>query len=165
MSLIFETIHGSHLYGLAHDGSDLDFYKVYDGQGGGLRQSINGDIDVVRGNLQSFIDRAMDGSHQSAEALFSPVKIWGEGMEEKYGAYIEGIRIGGAVVTAKYERTIKKFCYGDFKRRRHACRLRFNLGEIRDFGRFNPRLNGPQIAWINKTAELEGDELRAHLFN
>ena len=32
-NLIFKTTHGSYLYGLAHNGSDRDEYKVYEGAG------------------------------------------------------------------------------------------------------------------------------------
>lgn len=35
--LIFSTVHGSHLYGLAHEGSDLDVYEVYEGKADNLR--------------------------------------------------------------------------------------------------------------------------------
>lgn len=140
--LIFRTEAGSHLYGFAHEGSDYDIYEVYEGKGRNLKQSTDGELDVVRGDLEAFLLRAASGSHQSAEAIFSPVKVWAPGMEEKWGPLLANFRIAGEAY-AKYERTIKKFCFGDFKRRRHACRLAINLWEMRvsGSGRFNPRLH------------------------
>ena len=157
---IFETVHGSHLYGLAHAGSDWDIYRVYEGTGKALKQSVTDGVDTVRGDLEAFVLRAQSGSHQSLEALFSPVKTWMPGMEEKWGPYLEGFRVTGHEVFEKYERTIRKFCYGDFKRKRHAIRLRYNLGELREYGRFNPRMNPGEITWANKYATYEGDELK-----
>lgn len=138
--LIFSTVHGSMLYGLAHPGSDRDVYYVYEGKGHKLKQSTDGVDDSVRGTLDAFVHRAYTGSHQSVEALFSNVKEWEPGMYEKYGAYVEGITITGGDVFAKYERTIKRFCHEDFKRRRHAARLTFNLQMLRTYGRFDPTL-------------------------
>lgn len=139
-NLIFSTIAGSHLYGLAHEESDLDVYEVYEGKSPKLRQSIAGDDDRVRGTLDAFLTRAYTGSHQSVEALFSREKVYAPGMEEKYGSFLDGIYIGGGDVYAKYERTIKKFSFGDFKKRRHACRLALNLHDLRKYGRFDPTL-------------------------
>ena len=158
--LIFVTPHGSHLYGLAHEDSDMDIYEVYDGKGQKLTQTTDGIDDYVRGTLEAFVNRAHTGSHQSVEALFSKQKKWEPGMYEKYGEYVEGMRITGAEVFAKYERTIKKFCYGDFKRRRHACRLALNLDGLRKHGRFDPELMQMEVKWCETYAKLyEGDEL------
>lgn len=158
--LIFETVHGSHLYGLEHEGSDMDLYKVYENDGTtDLKQSIHAGVDTVRGSLDAFLKRATSGSHQSVEALFSPVKQWHPGMEEKYGPFIEGFRVSGGEAFAKYERTIHKFCYGNYKKRRHAVRLWLNLRDLRTYGRFNPRLDLDQQFIVDVGARLEGDEL------
>lgn len=166
MSLIFRTIHGSHLYGLAHENSDLDYYEVYEGKRPSLSQRIlepTGE-DLVRGSLEAFVRRAFSGSHQSCEALFSRKKEWAPGMEERWGPFLTGIRVSGEEVVSKYERTIRKFCYGDFKRRRHAVRLRFNLNHIQWYGKFNPTMNKSQIEAANYLASgFEGDELRESL--
>lgn len=158
--LIFSTVHGSHLYGLAHEESDLDVYEVYEGKSLKLRQSVSGKGDSVRGTLDAFLERAYTGSHQSVEALFSQKKDWAPGMFERYGAMLNRLYIEGGEVFAKYERTIKKFSYGDFKRRRHACRLRLNLQDLREYGRFNPELTETQKVMCNAYAKVyEGDEL------
>lgn len=162
--LIFETVHGSYLYGLAHEGSDRDLYRVYEGSGTSLRQSVVEGLDVVRGDLEAFLTRACSGSHQSLEALFSHEKRWAPGMREKWGPFLDDLRVSGPEVFDKYERTIRKFCYGDFKRRRHACRLRINLADLRCYGRFNPRLSRQDLDWVNAYAMVyEGDDLRKGL--
>jgi hypothetical protein len=165
--VIFTTVHGSHLYGLAHEGSDHDIYEVREGTTLTLHQRIRDDgTDIVTGTLEAFTRRALTGSHQSCEALFSPVKVFGPGMREKYGAYLDGFRVTGGDVFAKYERTIRKFCYGDYKRRRHAARLHINLRELRRDGRMMPALNEDSIRWCTLTAEAwSGDDLVGRLLN
>ena len=159
--LIFSTIHGSHLYGLSNANSDTDYYFVYEGTGKDLKQSTDGKIDTVRGDLPAFLTRALSGSHQSLEALFSHQKVYEPGMREKWGPFIESLRVTGSDVFAKYERTITKFCYGDFKRRRHAVRLSFNLADLRESGRFDPEMSLTQVWYADKMAGMyEGDELK-----
>lgn len=158
--LIFSTVHGSHLYGLAHEGSDRDWYEVYEGKSHKLHQSVTLGDDTVTGTLEAFLIRAASGSHQSVEAIFSQEKVWAPGMEEKWGALVSGFRVTGGDAFAKYERTIKKFCFGDFKRRRHACRLALNLADLRESGRFNPRLSESAVLLCNGYAKvLEGKDL------
>lgn len=159
--VIFTTVHGSHLYGLAHEGSDKDFYVVYEGADANLKQSVESGIDIVRGDIGAFLTRALSGSHQSVEAIFSKQKVYAEGMEEKWGAFFDNIRITGGDVFAKYERTIKKFCYGDEKRRRHAVRLYFNLVDLRRWGRFDPTLTDNRIYYVKNYANrYDGDGLK-----
>lgn len=156
MALIFETIHGSNLYGMAHEGSDRDMYYVY-ADGRKARQSVSGDDDVVRVGWDDFLEKALSGSHQSLEALFSPVKVW---HDERYRPYVEGIVVPAGPVREKYMRTIKKFSYGDFKRRRHALRLALNLQELTRRGKFNPELTRPEVDNITLLALVyHGDEL------
>lgn len=163
-TLIFETVHGSHLYGVAHSGSDHDLYRVYEGRTHNLKQSIGPDGDVVRGSLEAFVRRAITGSHQSCEALFSPVKEYAPGMKEKWGPFLDGFRVTGREVFEKYERTITKFCYGDYKRRRHAARLHLNLMDLRRDGRFNPQLDEDEVRWVTMMADaFTGDDLRSVL--
>ena len=158
--LIFRTQHGSHLYGFEHAGSDYDLYEVYEGKSHTLRQSTDGTLDVVTGTLEAFLLRAASGSHQSVEAIFSESKEWAPGMEEKWGPLIENFRVTDPEAFAKYERTIKKFAFGDYKRRRHACRLAINLGELRETGRITPRLHPVDRVLCSGYAKIyEGHEL------
>ena len=96
------------------------------------------------------------------EALFSPRKVWGD---ESFRPLIESMRVTGPDVFAKYERTIRKFAYGDFQRRRHACRLSLDLAGLRHSGRFDPVMTGAATLLATKYAErFEGDALIEHLF-
>lgn len=155
---VFRTEHGSHLYGLAHEGSDRDTFIVMFEDWGKARQSMSGKDDVVRVGWQTFLDRAMSGSHQSCEALFSQRKVWtpaGRGLLP----LIEGVVVTGGDVMEKYERTIKKFAHGDFKKRRHAARLALNLRSLRTYGRFNPELTEEEKRYTRLMAEYSGGTL------
>ncbi len=159
--IIFETIHGSRLYGLDHENSDRDSYVVTTSRRRKPRQTVQNGNDVVTVGISTFLEYAKSGSHQSVEALFSPYKVW---HDESWRPLIEGMRIGGADVFAKYERTIKAFCYGDFKRRRHAVRLSFALKSLRTYNRFNPLMTSQEIADANRLADqYEGFDLREKL--
>lgn len=164
--LIFSTVHGSHLYGLAHEGSDRDTFIVTTSSANKARQRVSANgIDQVSVGLDLFLARVFDGSHQSVEALFSPYKVWGASESAVfYRSYLESLRITGRTVFEKYERTIKTFCFGDFKRRRHAGRLALNLANLRVEGRFNPVLTPFQRDYVDRCAELyEGQELWEYL--
>lgn len=155
--MIFETVHGSHLYGWAHEGSDMDIFRVTTSTSPKARQEFVDGVDIVTVGLDTFLARALAGSHQSVEALFSRRKVW---YNDTYRSMLTHTKVCGSEVFEKYERTIKKFCYGDFKRRRHACRLRLNLRELRMYGTFDPEVDQPASVLANAYAKLyEGDEL------
>jgi hypothetical protein len=159
--IVFTTIHGSHLYGMAHEGSDKDTFIVTTSTASKARHRVSqdGTIDRVTVGLDLFLRRAFEGSHQAVEALFSPYKEWGDTpVASFHRAYLEGMRITGGNVFAKYERTIKTFCYGDFKRRRHAVRLSLNLRGLRENGMFNPVLSTVGVATVNYYATHHKDE-------
>jgi hypothetical protein len=165
---IFSTVHGSHLYGMPNDTSDRDIFVVTDSPKPRARHTFNQveGIDTVRMGFDTFIRYVFEGSHQAVEALFSPYKVWNE--DSPYSvmlqSYTGGMRIYGEGVFAKYERTIKRFCYGDFKRRRHAVRLQWNLTSLRCEGRFNPVMAPSSIRIATEWAEkYEGDDLWEHL--
>ena len=98
---VFRTVHGSHLYGLAHEGSDMDTFIVTFEDRGRARQTMTGLDDTVRVGWRTFLERAMSGSHQSCEALFSRQKVW-----TPAGLHllpiIEGVRVSGGDVFEKY---------------------------------------------------------------
>lgn len=155
---IFTTIHGSRLYGFATGSSDRDVFTVTTSTSPKARQKIDGMDDTFTVGLTRFLDLATSGSHQSVEALFSPYKVWADTPAvHQYRPMIESIRVGG--VAEKFERTIRKFAYEDFKRRRHACRLTLALDSLRIMGAMRPALTPWQVAWCNRTAAFEGDTL------
>lgn len=159
--MIFETVHGSHLYGWAHEGSDMDIFRVTTSTSPrALQKHVDG-LDIVTVGFDTFLSRALAGSHQSVEALFSKEKVW---YNDVYKSMLANTKVCGGFVFEKYERTIKKFCYGDLKKRRHACRLSLNLRELRMYGTFDPRVKQYETVMANATANLlEGDDLWAAL--
>lgn len=158
--IVFTTIHGSRLYGFDHAGSDYDHFTVTESYTQRARQRTSGDDDHVTVGIVEFLTMAYGGSHQSVEALFSSVKQWGPAAGE-WRAVLERSRVTGGDVFAKYERTIKAFCYGDLKRRRHAVRLSINLSQLREDGTIRPRLDDYERGKCGWLAEhYEGDELR-----
>lgn len=58
-SVVLETIHGSHLYGLAHENSDRDVYRVQTGVK--TRQTIVGDSDTMLVSLTDFSAAVVKG--------------------------------------------------------------------------------------------------------
>jgi hypothetical protein len=150
VTVIFSTIHGSRLYGFNHAGSDEDQYIVFE-EKISAKQSVSGKDDILRTGLHDFLDKAFSGSHQSLEALMSQEKVY---EAEEYRPFLENARVPAAGVRVKYIRTIKKFCFEDFKRRRHAVRLGYNLADLYALdGRFNPRLSDERIDDANLLAD------------
>lgn len=162
--LIFTTPHGSRLYGWHHENSDHDIFEVTTSTRSRARQTVSyaEGTDKVSVGLDTYLRRVREGSHQAVEALFSPYKVWGSSPEATYfRPYLSSLRVQGADVFAAYERTIKRFCHGEFKQRRHAVRLALNLSDLRSEGRFNPVMSPFHIQWATRLAEstLSGEEL------
>lgn len=147
-SVVLETIHGSHLYGLAHENSDRDVYRVQIGVK--PRQTIVGDNDTMLVSLTDFSAAVVKGVPQALEALFSPYKT----VQGPYTAYVLGLQPGLAATRATYLRTIKSFwLFDDLKRKTHAVRLIFNLDEFVRTGRFNPNLTSNSVKVARQWAE------------
>lgn len=70
---VLSTVHGSHLYGLAHANSDLDTYEVVVGGDKNFARQSNRETDALRLHLSRFQRSVRDGVPQALEALFSPV--------------------------------------------------------------------------------------------
>lgn len=73
--VLFATVHGSYLYGTAHQNSDLDCYVVIDDVKN--KQSVNDvGIDIQRFSTAKFLELVSAGSHQAIEALYSPYAVF-----------------------------------------------------------------------------------------
>ena len=149
VTVILETIHGSHLYGLAHAGSDEDYFQVVD-TGTRTRHTVTEELDYTQMPLPRFLENVFRGSHQSCEALFSPVAT----IDPKYKPFFDSIHVTGEDVFNRYRRTIRAFSYGTMKQRRHAVRLGFNLADLRRVGRFNPQLTDDQRTKVIVISQL-----------
>lgn len=72
--VLFATVHGSYLYGTAHENSDLDFYVVVQ-EGKNSQKVYDDNTDVLKVSLEKFLSLVNAGSHQAVEALYSPYKV------------------------------------------------------------------------------------------
>lgn len=145
--LLLRTQHGSNLYGLAHAGSDEDWFEVHTGK---FKTKHNNDhatgLDVVRMSLDRFLTNASVGSHQSLEAMWSrkaevDLMPWRFNFHPDLGQSHE-----------RYLRTVKKFAADPSrKKQRHAWRLKLNLSDLMNYGHFNPTLDPEQremVEWL-----------------
>ncbi|GAA1807190.1 DNA polymerase beta superfamily protein [Nesterenkonia flava] len=168
MSAILTTVHGSHLYGLANQGSDQDTYTVTTGTNKEYaRQTKTGDDDALQLHLHRFLDQVRDGVPQALEALWSPVAK----IHPDWEPMLRALRPGIHEARARYRRTILNFAFKHggrtgaarehadrAKLRRHAVRLTINLAQLTETGSIQPRLNSDQIRLVRHVAALPGDD-------
>lgn len=149
---LFRTIHGSHLYGLAHEGSDEDYYEVVADnptvQTRYSRQTIRDGIDTTLVDLSTWLHYVDMGVPQACEAMFSTkadIDLLGD-LRASYRLTSQS--------WDRYLRTALSFVANieDFKRVRHGVRLALNLYSIRERGRFDPTLTPGEIERINQVA-------------
>lgn len=134
MKTLFETIHGSHLYGLAHAESDVDTYRVVLDKVKN-KHTISGDQDVTVVSLDKFLLQAGKGNPQALEAMFSPIPTLDE-----ISALRSSFRPNLGQTIHTYSRTIRNFSHGNRKQQRHALRLAINVNDLYEHGYFNPMI-------------------------
>lgn len=152
-TVLFKTIHGSHLYGLAHAASDEDWYAVVSRDKRGAKKryakhNITGDQDVMKVDLSTFRHFCDEGVPQALEALFSPVPE-----VDLLTDFRNSYTVSLPAVFRTYNRTIRNFAEDEsVKKRRHALRLAVNLRQMTMTGRFNPRLTAMQVKELTTAA-------------
>lgn len=160
---------GSHLYGLAHAGSDRDFYRVvtdayfasHNRGGRKAAHKITAESDEVTVPLGKFSQFAFSGYPQALEAMFSEQTTI-DRMSAFRDRFYAGI--GMDSMRERYRKTIRNFAHGDFKHRRHAMRLSINLDQARiSGGRFNPTLTADQAEFITAAAGSTPEQFIAAL--
>lgn len=163
--VMFKTVHGSHLYGLNHDASDVDFYVVVeDGKGKHFKakQSIVDGVDSTVVGYNSFMEMCFKGVPQALEAMFSS-----KATVDEFKALRQAYRAGGSSVTDVYLRTIFNFSRdrrrGGLKYKKHAVRLALNLNSILDNERFNPTLTDKEIKLVTELYVLPQEEFEEKL--
>lgn len=152
MEVLLKTICGSHLYGLAHAESDLDYFTVVFKKPGGhvkrryAKQTIVNGIDSNVVDLSTFMLGCSKGVPQYLEVLWShQAEIDNMPWRWQYRAGNESWNT--------YFRTIKSFALDEgYKNKRHALRLALNLRDIGRYGRFNPTLNKEDVKYISDMA-------------
>lgn len=164
MEVLFKTLHGSHLYGLAHAGSDVDWFTVVTKKDGTTahtrkkyaRQSIVDGVDSNVVDFGTWMVGCANGVPQYLEAMFSPIPEVDRISEFRQSFYVTH----GAY--ARYMRTIKSFALAEdpsTKRRRHALRLGLNLQSIGRYGRFNPTLSEEDAKYISDMATKSHEDV------
>lgn len=163
--ILFQTVHGSRLYGLAHANSDNDVYTVvtkkpYTGRGQGkaryAKQTIVDKEDSMVVDFGTWVEMCKSGVPQALEAMFSQMPI-----VDKIGSFRAGFRCGTEVYK-RYFRTIKSFALSEdegIKKRRHALRLALNLNELGMTGRFNPTLTPADAWWVTNMAHKTHEDV------
>lgn len=156
---LFKTIHGSHLYGLAHESSDTDYYVVVSNQKKKrirfAKQSIIDGIDTMTVDWGTWINQCQLGVPQALEAMFSHrPEFEASGIREFRSAFR-----CGSTMRATYRRTIDNFLEAsDAKRKRHGLRLALNLRDGLRYGYFNPTLSSRQAIWVTYHANHRTEE-------
>lgn len=168
MRTILETIHGSHLYGLAHARSDVDTYRVVLPDEGHRRtyarqRKVNKDDRLVI-SLDRFLDQVALGVPQALEALWSPEAS----IDPTWVPFLHGLRPGLEETRMRYRRTIVNFGFhhggrtgaaareiDGFKLHRHAVRLCLNLQDFLTTGGFCPRLSPERAQYCNEFIRRE----------
>src|SRR5690606_34964621 len=149
--IVLKTIHGSHLYGLAHSGSDKDYYVVVNNRHLRRRahQTIVDGVDTFTIDLTYWLYLCEQGAPQALEAMYSPCPEI-----DKLGDFRRSFRVNWAKANQTYMRTMRNFAeMGDYKRSRHSLRLWVNLQEINEKGYFDPRLSQEDIEWVSEYAD------------
>lgn len=166
---------GSMLYGLNHAGSDEDYYRVVPDEhywqalgrwpSGDpkikARQSIVGDRDEMLVSEKTFHIFCYEGAPQALESMFARNALI-DHIEEFRHSYYAGLNLDH--MCGRYMRTIKRFAYGDYKKRRHSLRMSLNLREAMESeGRFNPTLTTDQVAYVSEVASSTPERFTGQL--
>lgn len=155
--VLFKTVHGSHLYGLAHAESDNDFYTVLDkvknARAKYAKQKISADgTDSMVVDFGTWLDQCVSGVPQALEAMFSQMPL-----HDELAEFRAGYRVSTGA-SERYLRTITSFVYTqDPKRKRHGLRLALNMYDFTHTGRFNPTLNDNDVDFVTENAKKDSD--------
>jgi len=159
-TVLFKTIHGSHLYGLSHAESDEDFYTVVDKvktkRAKWAKQKIVGTEDTMMLDFGTWVGQCQLGVPQALEAMFSQMALVDELAE-----FRAAFRVSTGA-SERYLRTITNFCMTqDPKRKRHGLRLALNMYDFQEHGRFNPTLTPNEADWATEVAKKDCDTVYA----
>ena len=154
MKELFKTVHGSHLYGLAHAGSDLDYYtvveKVPSKKKKYARQSVVDRLDSTVLDLPTWLNQCAAGVPQALEAMFSPMPV------HSSIEYLRGSYRANTGCWERFLRTVKSFSLQeDLKSRRHSARLALEFNSMARHGRFNPVLTEQQKSLVMDSDKQE----------
>lgn len=156
--MLFKTVHGSRLYGLAHEGSDDDYFIVCANapkkKARYAKQTIQGKEDATVMDFSTWLQSCVKGVPQALEAMFSNMATYDDLADFRAGY------VAGTSVYDTYLRTIKSFALAEgYKPKRHALRLALNLNELGRTGRFNPTLSAADAAYVSDMAHKSHEDV------
>ena len=162
--VLYKTVHGSHLYGLAHANSDSDYYIICANRpkkkARYAKQTIAGEEDATVMDFSSWLQSCEKGVPQALEAMFSNMAL-----HDELVSYRAHYRVGPSAYET-YLRTMKNFIMsGEFKRKRHALRLALNMHEFSRKGYFNPTLTERAVDFVTDIAHKDEDIVYAYCMN
>lgn len=153
--LLLRTVHGSRLYGLAHENSDYDWYFVYDVELNRGNQSVHGDYDETVVPVRLFMEQLAEGMPKALEAFFSPFAERSPVLQELHRSY----RVGATAAIRGTRRVMRAYARDTgFKNQRHALRSTLQLRDMMEYGRFNPVLTPERIALLNREAAVDSED-------
>ncbi|XKH58659.1 hypothetical protein LG293_16545 (plasmid) [Citricoccus nitrophenolicus] len=145
-TMLFRTVQGSRLHGFSRPESDLDLYEVWDDLGHkGHRIFKRGGRDVVRVDLETFLEHLRHGVPRAVEARYAPT--WAVQYEASwFRAFRHALVPGAGAVAEGYRRTIDHI-WRDArdkgvgltpKQQRHAARLEHDRHFFLTHGHLDP---------------------------
>lgn len=146
--ILFRTVHGSHLYNLNHENSDLDIYEVVSDKWSkkaiNSRQTISNGVDKTVVSLSTFLQMANRGVPQALEAMYS-TKADIDMISDLRRSFVAN----QYAMEREYARVIRNMGQNS-KQRKHAIRLSMNLEDHWIHGRFNPTLSDDQVQLLTR---------------
>lgn len=161
--LLLKVQAGSRLYGYSTEASDDDYFEVHTEPfiistreaPRKVKQTIIDGVDTLQMTLSTFLERAMDGSHQALDAMFAA-----EPIVDEISALRHNFHAGYEVIPT-YVRIITKFAVQEgYRKQRHALRAMFNLEDLLNTGRYAPELSQERIDFILEKAHLPYADFR-----
>lgn len=160
--LLLESIHGSRLYGLHHENSDWDYWRVYantpKAKARNISQTISGDQDSVDMDFSTLVAYADRSSHQVLEMIFSQKKT-----HCLIDHWCDNFVVNLSTLRDLYYRTVVNFWMKAWasegrlrtKTFRHCVRMAINLEEAQRLGRFNPTLSEATVEALRASSDIE----------
>lgn len=174
--VLFRTVHGSRLYGLARPGSDWDEYVVVpeprDVRPGyrahrrehamGLVTGPDGverEVDAIVIGLGTWLEQCENGVPQALEAMFSTLATPGPLDSFRSSYRVSPGRTAAYFCRAAWshaDHAAEALAAGDeakaLKKRRHAVRYALNLADALACGRFDPTLDAAHQRRLDEAA-------------
>ena len=154
MELLYSGLSGSHLYGLARPGSDVDVFRVvsvapsWHHRRRYAHQKVVDGFDVTVVDFPTWLDQCRRGHPQSLEAMFASNPA-----TDKVSSFRAGYRAEVGAMTVTYQVVMEGYLHADtVKGRRHALRLGLNLAAAQQHRRFRPELSGVDREWVHAAA-------------